>query len=65
MQSRDMNVFNYEKHIVYSIYENGGYKYFAINKSNDTVEWIQHLPHLAKPSISSDKWNQTKQLKDS
>jgi hypothetical protein len=63
-QSRDISVDNYEKHIVYAIYENGGYRYFAVNKSTDTVEWIQHIPHLAKPSTYSDKWNKTVQLKD-
>ena len=63
-QPRDMNVFNYEKHIVYSIYENSGYRYIVINKSNNTVEWIQHLPAYQKPSTSSVKWNQAQQLKD-
>ena len=63
-QSRDIHVDNYEKHIIYSIYENGGYRHFAINKSTDLVEWIQHIPHLPKPSISSDKWRQVIQLKD-
>ena len=63
-QSRDISVFNYEKHIVYSIYENSGYRYFVVNKSNDSVEWIQHLPVYAKPSTYSAKWNQAQQLKD-
>lgn len=62
-QSRDIHVDNYEKHIIYSIYENGGYRHFAVNKSTDVVEWI-HLPHLPKPSISSDRWNKTLQQKD-
>jgi hypothetical protein len=63
-QSRDIHVDNYEKHIVYGIYENGKYRYFAVNKSTDTVEWIQHIPHSPKPCISSDKWNKITQLKD-
>jgi hypothetical protein len=64
-QVRDINIYNYEKTVVYSIYENGGYKYFAVNKSTDSVEWIQHIPHSPKPCISSDKWKQATQLKDS
>lgn len=65
-QSRDIHVDNYEKHIVYTILENGGYRHFAINKSTNVVEClqIQHIPHLQKPSISSDKWNKLPQLKD-
>ena len=62
-QSRDIHVDNYEKHIVYSIYENGGYRYIAVNKSTDVVEWI-HMLHSAKPSSSSDKWSKMLQPKD-
>jgi len=63
-QVRDINIYNYEKAVVYSIYENGGYKYFAVNKSTDSVEWI-HLQHSPKPCISSDKWNKILQQKGS
>ena len=63
-QVRDMHVYNYEKHIVYQIYESGGYRYVAIEKSTDKVEWIQPSPLYQKPSISSDKCSKTKPLKD-
>ena len=62
-QTRDIHVENYEKHILYSIYENGKYIHVAVNKSNDKVEWT-HLQHSQKPSISSDRWNKVPQLKD-
>jgi len=63
-QVRDMNVYNYEKHIVYEIYESGGYRYVAIEKSTDKVEWIQPSPVYPKPSIYSDKCSLPKPLKD-
>lgn len=64
-QVRDMQVYNYEKHIIYEIYENRGYRYVAIEKSTDKVEWI-HLSHVCpKQYIYSDKCNLPKQPKDS
>ena len=63
-QVRDMQVYNYEKHIVYEIYESGGYRYVAIEKSNNKVEWIQPSPVYPKPSGFWDKCIQPKPLKD-
>lgn len=62
-QTRDIQVQNYEKHILYSIYENGKYIHVAVNKSNDKVEWT-HLQHLQKPSTFSDRWNKMPQQSD-
>jgi hypothetical protein len=59
-----MKVYNYEKHIVYEIYESGGYRYVAVEKSNDKVEWLQHSLVYQKPSGYLDKCNQPKPLKD-
>jgi len=63
-QVRDMQVYNYEKYIVYEIYESGGYRHVAIEKSTDKVEWIQPSPTYQKPYISLAKCNLTKPLKD-
>ena len=63
-QVRDMQVYNYEKHMVYEIYESGGYRYVAIEKSTDKVEWIQPSPTYQKPCISLAKCSLTKPLKD-
>jgi hypothetical protein len=63
-QNRDIRVVNYEKHIVYEIYNNQGYLYISQSKSEPVVEWLTKSHTSPSASCSLKEWKKVNEKTD-